>query len=80
MAKLIDVDAFIRQYCKDCGYGCGLNDVHCTTVEDLMNFPSAVSVSCYEVGDTIRVSLPKEKKIMTYHGKEIDFDHEAEDE
>ena len=45
MAKLIDVDAFIKKYCEDCGYGCDLADAHCATVEDLMNFPAAVSVS-----------------------------------
>ena len=45
MEKLIDVDAFIKQYCKDCGYGCGLNDAHCATVEDLMNFPSFFSIA-----------------------------------
>ena len=84
MPKLIDVDAFIKQYCENCGFGCELSDACCGTVEDLMNFPSFFSVaennfSSYEVGDTIRISLPKDKKIMTYNGEKIDFDYEAED-
>lgn len=33
----------------------------------------------FEVGDTIRIALPKDKKIMTYNGDEIDFDYNAED-
>lgn len=34
----------------------------------------------FEVGDTIRIPLPKDKKIMNYQGEEIDFDYAAEDE
>lgn len=36
--------------------------------------------AAYEVGGVIRVPLPKHKKIMTFCGKEIDFDYEAEDD
>lgn len=78
MAKLIDVDAFIKQYCKNCVFGCDLSEQCCVTVEDLINFPS-LPISPFEVGQTIRIPLPKDKKIMTYHGEEIDFDYSAED-
>ena len=41
--------------------------------------PSEIEITPFEVGDTIHIPLPKDKKIMTYNGVEIDFDYEAED-
>lgn len=38
--RLIDVDAFIKAYCKACGGGCNLDDCSCTTVDDLMKAPT----------------------------------------
>ena len=34
----------------------------------------------YESGGVIRIPLPKDKKIMCFEGKEIDFDFAAEDD
>ena len=39
----------------------------------------AGGISPLEVGNTIRINLPKDKKIMTYNGEEVEFDYEAED-
>ena len=34
----------------------------------------------YEIGGVIRIPLPKDKKVMSFNGEEIDFDYEAEDD
>ena len=42
--------------------------------------PFTFDVDDVELGKVIRIPLPKDKKIMTYQGEEIDFDYGAEDE
>lgn len=67
--------------CKGKGSRCSVKP--CTR---LCNTPQAAieawnrRYTHFEVGDTIRIPLPKDKKIMTYEGEEIDFDYAAEDE
>lgn len=44
MARLIDADAFIADYCENCGGGCDLDDECCSTVDDLMKAPTVDAV------------------------------------
>lgn len=44
--RLIDVNAFIEKYCKDCGYGCKAEEgMVCATVDDLKKFPVADAIA-----------------------------------
>ena len=49
MARLIDADAFITQYCEDCGYGC--DQLFCATVRDLKNAPTVDAVEVVRCKD-----------------------------
>lgn len=57
--------------------------MYCEWIKDSIQKVSGeidfAKISPFEVGNTIRISLPKDKKIMTYNGEEIEFDYEAED-
>lgn len=41
--------------------------------------PFTFEVDDVDFGEVIKVALPRDKKIMTYQGEEIDFDYGAED-
>ena len=43
--RLIDVNAFIAEYCKNCGGGCDLDDECCSTVGDLEKAPTVDAVT-----------------------------------
>lgn len=42
--------------------------------------PSAIKIEPFEIGDTIRINLPKNKKVMTYNGEIVNFNNESEGE
>jgi hypothetical protein len=48
MAKMIDVNAFIEEHCKDCPYrledSCTDDDPICSTIIDLKDFPTVDAV------------------------------------
>ena len=49
--RLIDVDAFIAEYCKNCGGGCDLDDECCSTVGDLEKAPTVDAVEVVRCKD-----------------------------
>ena len=42
--RLIDANAFIFEYCMNCGGGCDVNEECCATVFDLRNAPTVDAV------------------------------------
>ena len=42
--RLIDANAFIFEYCMNCGCGCDVNEECCATVCDLRNAPTVDAV------------------------------------
>lgn len=51
--RLIDANAFIAGYCKNCGNWCDLDDKCCVTVDDLMKAPTVDAVEVVRCKDCI---------------------------
>lgn len=51
MARLIDADAFIAKYCKECGGWCNLKNEYCNTVGDFMKAPTVDAVEVVRCKD-----------------------------
>jgi hypothetical protein len=52
--------------------------MYCEWIKDYVTDISFGNIVPYEIGDTIRIPIPKDKKVMTYQGDEIDFDYGVE--
>ena len=53
--------------------------MYCEWIKDHVSDIFFGNITSYEIGETIRIPIPKDKKVMTYEGEEIDFDYGAED-
>ena len=61
--RLIDADAFIAAYCKECGSGCDLGEIRCDTVGDLVNAPTIDAVPVVRCKDCQHGEFERENRM-----------------